>query len=211
MSMMEELEIGGGDQTQLRADLESKAMIDTGYKDAHGRAVIWFRVRYIDPRSSSSDIARLWVTVWLHALRDTSVQRHGIALLTDQSRSGMLHLTPATINILLRKVLPNLPMRLGVAFVINPPWIMSQVIMPIVFTALSLEFKKRHIFIHGARKELWAAQMARFDLPITSIPTELGGTACIDLDALIARVCLFANVAPACPRRVSSEDGPATQ
>jgi len=205
MSMMEELEIGGGNQVQLRADLESKAIIDTGHKDAHGRAVIWMRGRYIDPRrSSSTDIARLFATVLLHALRDTSVQQHGFVWLADSTRAGMVNVTPAMLNAFWRVVIPNLPIQLGVVFIVNPPWIVSQIMFPIVSTFLSAKVRNAHVLIYGARKELWAARLAHFDVPITSVPIELGGTANVDVDAFVATVCIFGNIATTCGRHTSN-------
>jgi len=205
LSMMEELEIGGGNQAQLRADLESKAIIDTGCKDTHGRAVIWMRGRYIDPRrSSSTDIARLFATVLLHALRDTSVQQHGFVWLADSYSVSMTNITPAIVNAFWRVVIPNLPIQLGVVLIVNPPWIVSQIMFPIVSTFLSAKVRKTHVLIYGARKELWAARLAHFDVPITSVPIELGGTADVDVDAYVASVCTFGNIATACSRHTSS-------
>jgi len=205
MSMMEELEIGGGNQAQLRNDLESKAFVDIGRKDAHGRAVIWMRGRYINPRrSSSTDIARLFATVLLHALRDTSVQQHGFVWLADTYDVSMTNVTPATINAFWRVVMPNMPIRLGVVFMVNPPWIVSQIMFPIISTFLSAKVRKKHVMIYGARKELWAAQLVDFDVPITSIPIELGGTAHVDVDAYIASVCMYGNIATTCDRRTRS-------
>jgi len=189
MNMMEELEIGGGNQAQLRADLESKAIIDTGHKDNHGRAVIWMRARYIDPmRSSSRDIARLFATVLLHALRE---QQHGFVWLTDSTGAGMANITPATLNAFWRVVLP---IRLGFVFIVNSPWVVSQIMFPIISTFLSAKVRDTHVLIYGARKELWAARLAHFNVPITSIPTELGGTADVDVNAYIASIRVFGNM-----------------
>jgi len=189
MSMMEELEIGVGDQKQLHADLQSKAIIDTGTKDAHGRAIIWMRLRYIDStRSSASDIARLFTTVLLHALRDTGVQRHGFVWLADCSRSSFMNITPATVNAFWRTVLPNVPICLGRVFIVNPPWFISQIMWPIVSSFLPLALRKSHVLIYGARKELWAERLAHFDVPDSSIPTELGGLADVDSEAYATSV-----------------------
>lgn len=187
IGMMEELEIGGGDQKQLQADLESKAIIGTDTKDAHGRALIWMRSRYVDPkRSSASDIARLFATTLLNALRDTSVQRNGCVLLIDATRQGMRNITPATVNAIYRTVMPNLPISLAFVFIINPTWFVANIMWPVVATFFSRKVRQNHILIYGARKELWAARLAQFDVPHTSLPVDLGGSAHVDCAACVA-------------------------
>lgn len=194
MGMMEELEIGGGDQQQLRMDLESKAIVGTGTTDAQGRALIWIRGCYEDPRrTSAKDMARLVATVVLHALFDA--RTHGVVFLLDCSGAGIKNFNPWTPKALIGTVLPNLPVRFGRTFIVNPSWIATK-LFPVIAHFMSVEFKQRHVIIHGAKKELWASRLAYFDVPHTSIPTELGGSAHVDCAAFAARVCASCKIAP---------------
>jgi len=106
----------------------------------------------------------------------------------------MTNIIPATVNAFWRVALPNLPILLGFVFIVNPPKVVSQIIFPIISTFLSAKVRDTHVLIYGARKELWAARLAHFNEPITSIPTELGGTADVDIDAYIAIICEFGNM-----------------
>jgi len=197
--MMEKLEIGGGDQSQLRADLESKAILATGKKDAHGRAIIWMREENnVDARQSSPrNMSRLVATVFLHALRDTGVQKHGFVFLVDSSRAKLMDVMFFS-KAFLGTVVPNMPMRVGCIFIINPPWVVSQIVYPVLATFISAKMRQSRVLIHGARKELWAARLACFDVPDSSLPIGLGGLDYVNCDACIESVAvwLLANTAP---------------
>ena len=52
MDLIEELEIGGGDQERIMADLQTLKFVALGTKDAHGRAILWVRMRFHDPKVS---------------------------------------------------------------------------------------------------------------------------------------------------------------
>ncbi len=52
MDLIEELEIGGGDQERIMSDLQTLKFVALGTKDAHGRAILWLRMRFHDPKVS---------------------------------------------------------------------------------------------------------------------------------------------------------------
>ena len=81
-----EFGIGQSPTEQLTNDVQSHKLISLGSKDADGRAVIWVRLRYHDPKvSKAEDMARLLATVILDALKDPDVQRLGFVLINDSA------------------------------------------------------------------------------------------------------------------------------
>ena len=83
---------------------------------------------------------------------------------------GLKNLDPAAAKIILGQVLPALPIRLGRVCVINPPWFLGRVVLPIIFTFLSPKLKSRFRIIHSNKVE----KVEKF-VPISSIPEEIGG------------------------------------
>jgi hypothetical protein len=78
------------DKDQLKADLQSHKLVTTGGKDAVGRAIIWIRLRYHDPKvSKAEDMGRLVATVMLNALKDVETQRLGVCIIQDMNGIGL--------------------------------------------------------------------------------------------------------------------------
>jgi len=153
------------------------------------------RMRYQDSRRSSArGQARLAATVLLHALHDTDLQRPDFVLLLDNSGSGISNINPWTVKIVWSTVVPNLPVRASRVFIVNPPFFAAKVFYPILLSFMSAKVRQNHLVIQGAKKEVWASRLAYFDVPLSSVPTELGGSAHVDCDAYVASVCSLANI-----------------
>lgn len=161
---------------QLLDDIRSQKLCHLGTKDADGRAVLWIRLCHHDPsKSKAEDMARLIPTVMLSALTDPDVQRLGITIVQDMTGLKLKNLDPATAKMLMGRVFPNLPIRIGRICIFNPPWVVGHIILPIALTLMSKKLRGRIALI----KDSDHAKLLPY-VPASSLPTELGGTAQFD-------------------------------
>ena len=167
---------------QLRADLQSRKIVCTGGKDDGGRAVVWLRLRYHEPRQSRPiDVGRLLVAVMLEALKHADVQRRGVVIVNDMSGLRLRNLDPAVPKYLFKEVLPAMPVRVGRICLLNPPWVLRTVILPIAFMLMSKKLRARIVVLTNT-------DTLSEHVPATALPTELGGTLPWDV-AWATRMC----------------------
>ena len=70
------LELDRDDNERLKEDLSTCKIAATGGKDDGGRAILWIRLRFHDPKKSKAlDMGRLLYTIMIEALKDVEVQR----------------------------------------------------------------------------------------------------------------------------------------
>lgn len=161
---------------QLVSDINSHKVMNTGAKDGDGRAVIWIRLRYHDPKvSKAEDMGRLIVNVMLNALKDPETQRLGVTLIQDMTGIKLKNLDPAAAKNMMGNIFPNLPIRVGRICIYNPPWILGNIVLPIVLTLMSKKLRGRIAVI----KDATPAKIQQF-VPVASIPVELEGTYAVD-------------------------------
>ena len=81
-----------------------------------------------DLRSRLAD-GGLSLVVGTHALlsEDTSFHRLGLVIIHDMNGIGLKNLDPGAVKLILGRVLPTMPIRLGRVCVINPPWVIGRV------------------------------------------------------------------------------------
>jgi len=129
---------------QLVADLRAQKIINTGAKDAHGRAVIWLRLRFHDPKTcGADDLARLNAYVLLHMLRDAGVQRRGIVVIHDCTDVGWTNLEFGAFKAIVTTVLPRLPIRIAGVGVLRAPFFLSNVVLPLILRLVTVKLRKR--------------------------------------------------------------------
>ena len=138
LELKREFSVGEPAGEQLIEDLHSHKIIAPGTKDADGRAIIWVRLRHHDPkRSKAADMARLMLTVMLHALKDPDVQRLGVTVINDMSGLKLKNMDPSAAKAIMMRVFPNLPIRVGRICIFNPPWFVGHIILPVFLTFMS--------------------------------------------------------------------------
>ena len=70
------LELDREDNERLKEDLNTCKISCTGGKDEGGRAILWIRLRFHEPKKSKAlDMGRLLYTIMIEALKDVDVQR----------------------------------------------------------------------------------------------------------------------------------------
>ena len=185
------LELDRPDNQRLKDDLNSHKVVCTGGKDADGRAIIWIRLRYHDPKQSKAqDMARLIVTVMSEALKDPDVQRMGIVLINDVNGVKLKNLDPAAIKFIMGNVLPAMPVRVARICIFNPPWILGHVVFPIVFSFMSKKLRGRIAVLNGDNPEKLHPY-----IPSSALPAEHGGTLPFDEEAWSAKMVAGLQVA----------------
>jgi len=163
----------------LRANLRTKKLLATGQKDAEGRLILCLRLRFHDPKIFKPiDMARLVMTVVMSALKDTDAQRFGIVMIGDMSGIGLKNIDPGVPKLLMGKILPCLPVRIGRMCIFNPPWIVGHIILPILFSFMSKKLKGRIALVKTSEP----AKLLQY-VPQTALPKSLDGTLGLDEDA----------------------------
>jgi len=157
---------------QLVEDIKSCKIVDTGARDAGGRGVLWLRLRYHDPKKSKADdMKRLVTNVMLSALNDPEVQRKGLVIVQDMNGLKLKNLDPKAGKELFGSVFPRLPIRIGRIIILNPPWFVGHVLLPVVFTLMSKKLRGRITLINGNKMEPLLEHVGA-----SMLPPELGGT-----------------------------------
>jgi len=176
LALKKEAAIGTPADDVLTEDIKSNKIMNIGSRDRDGRAVLWIRLRFHNPkRSAAPNMVRFVTTVMLSALRDAETQRKGITVVQDMSGLKLSNLDPATAKALFGKIFPALPIRVGRIVIFNPPWILGHVILPFVFNFLSKKLRNRIKVINGFKPEALAEFVDQ-----SSLPAELSGTFALD-------------------------------
>jgi hypothetical protein len=176
LALKKEFGIDGPASEQLLEDIQSAKMVNLGSRDAGGRGVIWLRLRNHDPKKSKAeDMARLIGTLMLTELQDPGVQRMGMAIINDLTGVKIKNIDPAAPKMIMTKVFPRLPIRVGKIVLFNPPWVIGNIILPIVMTFMSKKLKSRITVIKGNHPEELRAVFEE-----GMLPAELGGTYAFD-------------------------------
>ena len=88
---------------QLAKDLASGKIVSTGSYDEKGRAIIWLRLRFHNPKESGpEDMARAISTIMLKACENVDTQRNGIVLINELTGVGLKNISPPTAKSLLK-------------------------------------------------------------------------------------------------------------
>jgi len=183
MGMIEDLGLET-EAGRLAEDLQTHKALAAGTKDELGRALIWVRLRFHDPKASKArDMARLVATVMLHTLSDPNVQRLGIVVVNDMNGLKLKNLDPAAGKMIFSTVLSNLPIRVGRIVILNPPWLVGYIILPIAMSLMSAKLRSRIMVVNGTSTEPLFKVM-----PKSMLPTDLGGEAHVDADGFVASV-----------------------
>jgi len=179
LALKEELGIGDPAHTeQITKDMQSKKLIATGAKDPAGRVIMWLRLRYHNPKESKPvDMARMVTTIMLDALKDPDAQRCGLVMLGDLNGIGLKNIDPGVPKMLMGKVFPCLPIRIGRFCIFNPPWIFGHILLPIVLALMSKKLRGRIVLINGHHPEKLLPY-----IPKDSLPAALDGNLAIDED-----------------------------
>jgi hypothetical protein len=127
--------------------------------------------------------ARLFTTVLLNLLRDADVQRMGVAVVSDARGAGLSNLDAGIPKMIFGKVFPNLPIRVGRMVIFNPPWIIGNVLFPIIQMFLSAKLKERLAMIKDKNTD----RLLEY-FPQSALPEELGGTGRFDAQAFVASI-----------------------
>ena len=177
VELMREFDVGTGKVDETLAEhLKALTIVSLDVKDDLGRGILWLRLRNHDPKTrKKEDLVRQIITVQLHLLQDADVQRLGIVVIHDMNGLGLKNLDPGAAKLIFSRVLTTMPIRVGRVCVINPPWIVGRVIIPIVMTFMSSKIKSRFRIIHSDKVEA----VEKF-VPIGAIPDELGGQYAFD-------------------------------
>ena len=163
---------------QLLEDIGTKKVMNYGAKDAGGRAVLWIRLRFHDPkRSKADDMARYLSYVLRSSLEDVEVQRHGVVVLQDMTGLGFKNLDPAAAKAIFTKVFSNAPVRVGRIVIYNPPWFIGHVLLPIVLSFMSKKLRGRIAIVNGNKPE----KITEY-IDASALPTELNGSYAVDED-----------------------------
>lgn len=179
LNLLSELQLDRADNEQLKADLKTHKLVSLGSKDKDGRAVLWIRLRFHDPKvSKAPDMGRLIVTVMLEALKDVDAQRQGLCIINDMTGISLKNLDPSLPKFLFGTVFPNMPIRVGRVCLFHPPWFIGHVILPIVFTFLSKKLKARIAILNGSDHKKLDPYVAP-----ESRPAGLGGTLAFEDEA----------------------------
>jgi len=166
------LELDRDDNERLKEDLSTCKIAATGGKDDGGRAILWIRLRFHDPKKSKAlDMGRLLYTIMIEALKDVEVQRSGIVIINDVRGVGLKNLDPAAVKFIMGNVFPAMPVRVGKICLFNPPWVIGHIILPIVLTFLSKKLRGRITVVNGSD----TAKLSPF-FPSAALPAELGGS-----------------------------------
>lgn len=107
----------------------------------------------------------------------------GLALINDARGAGLSNLDAGVPKMVFGKVLPNLPIRVGRVVIFNPPWIIGNVVFPILQMFLSAKLKERLSVI----KDKNTNRLLEY-FPQNALPEELGGSARFDADAFVAGI-----------------------
>merc|ERR1711988_1407735 len=100
-------------------------------------------------------------------------------MLSDMSHVGLKNVDPGVPKMLMAKVFPSLPIRVGRFVIFNPPWIVGHIILPIVFALMSKKLRSRILLIKGDHpKKIQSV------LPKTAVPESLAGTLPVDEDKI---------------------------
>ena len=122
-------------------------------------------------------------TVLLTMLHDPDVQRLGVVIVSDMRGLGLRNLDPGVPKMVFGKVLSSMPVRVGRIVLFSPPWIVGNVLFPILMTFMSAKLKERIVMI----KDSDTSKLAQH-FPTTSLPEELGGSSKFDASDFFARV-----------------------
>jgi len=185
LNMIEELDIESTEGHQLVEDAKTHKVLPTGTADAHGRALIWIRLPFHDPKViKARDMARLLATTMLHVLmHDSEAQRTGVAVINDLNGVGLKNLDPGAAKMIFGTVLANLPIRVGRIIIINPPWVVGHILLPIVLALMKPKLRARITIVNGSQPEPIFAYV-----PQASLPSEIGGAAIVDADQIVVRI-----------------------
>ena len=159
--------------TKLLSDLKTLKIVNLPYTDSSGRGLIWLRLRNHNPSTSTpADMARCVAFVILRALSSNpDVQRHGICLINDMSSISLGNIQPSAAKFIFARVFPCLPVRVGRVYIVRPPFIVGNVILPIALRLMSSKLRSRVVQISDP-KELEASLPER--------PDELDGSTRFD-------------------------------
>ena len=167
---------------QLAKDLASGKIVSTGSHDEKGRAVVWLRLRYHNPKESQpEDMGRAIATVMLKACENVDTQRNGIVLINDVTGIGLKNISPPAAKFVFGTVLPSLPIRVSRICLVRPPWFVTKVLFPIVSNFMSKKLKARILLCPEP-------EMLLEVLPKDRIPTELDGTFPFSMEEFAARL-----------------------
>ena len=173
------------DNEQLKEDLKSNKMVCTGGKDADGRAIIWLRLRFNDPKKSKAlDMGRLIATVQLEALKDPEVAARGIIVVNDMTGVKLKNLDPSAVKFIMGTVLPAMPVRVGRICLFNPPWIIGNIIFPIAINFMSKKLRGRIANLTG---DFRFAKLHEY-VPPAQLAAEHQGTMPFDGEAWAAKM-----------------------
>ena len=178
-------DLGRADTEPLIEDLKSNKMVCTGGKDADGRAIIWLRLRFNDPKKSKAlDMGRLIATVQLEALKDPEVAARGIIVVNDMTGVKLKNLDPSAVKFIMGTVLPAMPVRVGRICLFNPPWIIGNIIFPIAINFMSKKLRGRIANLTG---DFRFAKLHEY-VPPAQLAAEHQGTMPFDGEAWAAKM-----------------------
>lgn len=172
LSLKAEANIGTPADETLTDDINSKKIMNIGSRDLDGRAVVWIRLRFHQPKKSPAPkMVRFVSTVMLSALQDADTQRKGVCIVQDMTGLKLSNLDPTTAKALFGKIFPNLPIRVGRICIFNPPWILGHIILPVVLSFMSKKLRSRIKVINGFKPDALLEYIGK-----SSLPPELEGT-----------------------------------
>lgn len=179
LSLIDELDLASS-SPKLRADLRSGKLNVPGGHDEQGRAIVWLRLRFHQPKEGTpQDFGRLLTTCMLHALQTAHAQQSGVVLVNDLRGLRLSNLDPSIFRLIASSIVPRLPVRVGRIILFSPPFFFGRFVLPVVFTLLSKKLRSRIIVINSSNPEL----IHKYIAP-TSLPAELGGSFPYDMESI---------------------------
>lgn len=183
-ALLEKFKVTEETQEDLSTNLRSGKLTMPGTADEKGRAIIWVRLRFHDPKAQSAEaFGRMMVRIFTTALENPETARNGVCVVQDMSHVGIKNFDPKAFKMLAQEVFANLPIRIGKVCIYNPPFIIGRVILPIVFSIMPKKLKARLTIVNGEDQEALHKLV-----PPASLPEELGGTLKFDIEQFAATV-----------------------
>jgi len=157
-------------------------------RDKLGRACIATDLGYHNPKEVPPlKMLRTVVFLMLNALRcgpegtdegGDSTQLNGVCILHNLTHVAWANLDPRVPKLLFKMLSQNMPVRLGTIYLVNPPFFMNWVMLPMVRLLMPKKLSDRFIVV-GAPANL----DKYFDLnDLSSLPRDLKGRSAFDSD-----------------------------
>ena len=177
--------------TQKEALKDDQLALSTGFvrltksKDFAGRNICYGNpeLQKIGSYTTESMVRAIWY-IFHAALEDEDTQKRGIVFMGDLRPTRLSLLDTELVRLIAVSAQGGLPMRISAIHGCSPPTIFN-VVFPIIKSLMGERLRKR-IRLHAGPIERVQEELAKYGLPLSALPTDIGGEVVLNHEKWLA-------------------------